>query len=121
MSEAVVDMAAIESQKENILPLPQGRSAAALVQALDSQQEPAKDSTDDQLKARKERDFEQRLAAVTGEEDDPLEPFVAYVTWVQSAYPSGRSAALMKTVEKCVRRFKYVCVSCGKNYKNKNY
>lgn len=97
MSGTVVDMEAIERQKENIQPLPQGRSAASLVEGF---------RVSNDLKAQ-ERDFEQRLAAVTGEEDDPLEPFVTYVSWVQNAYPSGgKSGPLMKTVEQCVRRFK---------------
>ena len=95
------DLDAIENSKENILPLPQGRSASLLSKVLTEQQI----VQDANLLERQRLEFEHSIESVSNDDDDPLDIFVRYVAWIESHYPSG-TKSLIKVVEKCVRRFK---------------
>ena len=93
------DFSTIEQQKENILPLERGRSASLLAQVF---AEPTKSKT---TRLQTQEEFEILISQASNEDDDPLDPFVRYVAWIQSHYPSGKSQ-VMRVVEKAVRRFK---------------
>jgi hypothetical protein len=103
MQETLMDD--IEQHKENILPLQQGRSAAALAQALSASNKPTSSNSNDPLKSQ-ELEFEQLIQNASDDDDDPLDPYFRYVQWIQTNFPSGKTTQLMKIVEKSVRRFK---------------
>lgn len=93
---------AIEEQKENIQPVREGRSAAALARIFSMPSVDIKES----LKAERD-DFEQ-LIADSGDLDDPLDPYLEYISWVVKNFPQGQSAdsGLVQLLERCTSEFR---------------
>ena len=54
------------------------------------------------LKTEREQ-HEEQIANYKG--DDPLEPWLGYITWTQDAFPSG-NGRLVELLEECCRTFK---------------
>ncbi|KAK9470552.1 Mad3/BUB1 homology region 1-domain-containing protein [Dipodascopsis tothii] len=95
----IVSFDMFENQKENIEPLYEGRSAAALAKAFAGApdgDEPARAAFEDRLAALKDAD-----------DDDPLETWVEYIKWTVERYPQGDSpeSGLVPLLERCVREF----------------
>lgn len=98
----IVDFELIESHKENIEPLKEGRSALSLKQIYSM--------SNDQLKSKQvdERSkFEQQLKLID-ELDDPLQPYLDYIDWITNNYPSGVTveSGLVQVLERCTSEFR---------------
>ncbi|XP_052201150.1 mitotic spindle checkpoint protein BUBR1 [Diospyros lotus] len=86
--------------KENVKPLKRGRNVRLLNDAL-------KSHTDNQLK-KSLFDTRRRLIEAIDEYkgDDPLQPWLECIKWVQDAFPPGGDCSgLVVIYEKCVRMF----------------
>ncbi|CCE65137.1 hypothetical protein TPHA_0J03180 [Tetrapisispora phaffii CBS 4417] len=97
----------IESEKENILPLKQGRSALHLSQMLRQDMS--------QLNSTKII-FEKRLMEELEEMDDPLELYLEYIQWINDAFPQGgtsKQSGMLDLMERCLMYLKDVDI-----YKN---
>ncbi|CAN6627835.1 spindle assembly checkpoint component Mad3p [Trichomonascus vanleenenianus] len=97
-----VDIQEIENQKENIAPLREGRSAAALAETFASTPLEAKTSQ------HAERQQFEELLAGADELDDPLEPYLDYIRWVNDKFPQGHTAesGLIPLLERCTSQFR---------------
>ncbi|XP_018794567.1 PREDICTED: uncharacterized protein LOC108972441 [Bactrocera latifrons] len=85
-----------EDAKENIQPLAAGRNASILQASLrvESPQE---------LLARR-RELEQAIREYSG--NDPLEPWYAYISWIEQSFPSGgKESGLEEVLTKCLSQF----------------
>lgn len=94
----------LEADKENIQPIPQGRSAAKLASIVNC--DPEKLS----LKLQEEREaFELQLRPEYLEElDDPLHVYIQYVKWIRENYKTGntKESQLIKVLERTTHDFK---------------
>jgi checkpoint serine/threonine-protein kinase len=108
-AQRAVDLAEIEQEKENIMPMRGGRSAAALAQVF---------AAPDSARAshlEKQRCHFQNDIANAHEMDDPLEVYYRFVRWTIDNYPQGNSSEsnLVPLLEQCTRTFR-----TDKRYKN---
>lgn len=90
----------LEDEKENILPLRDGRSAQSLSQVLHEDMS--------QLNSTRLA-FERRLLEELEDLDDPLELFMEYITWINHAYPQGGSSkksGMLDVLERCLMYFR---------------
>ncbi|QLL33567.1 hypothetical protein HG536_0E04780 [Torulaspora globosa] len=90
----------IEEEKENILPLRDGRSAQGLSQVLNEDLS--------QLNCTR-LTFERRLLEELEDLDDPLELFMEYINWINHAYPQGGSSkksGMLDLLERCLMYFR---------------
>jgi checkpoint serine/threonine-protein kinase len=92
----------IEDQKENIQPLREGRSAAALIRVFSVPTLELRESQE------KERDQHEARIADTDDLDDPLQPFLDYIDWVLENFPAGHNAesGLIQLLERCTSQFR---------------
>lgn len=91
---------AIEPEKENIIPLKEGRSARGLTQALTS--------GSSELHNRRVQ-YERRLLEELEDMDDPLELFLEYISWINNAFPQGgtsKRSGMLDVIERCIMYFK---------------
>lgn len=95
-----MDFLVLEQQKENIVPRPGGRPALRLALAL-KEQAPKSANT------AKKNEFEQ-LIAQQDELDDPLQPYLDYISWTHETYPQGGNAesGLLGLLERCTSCFR---------------
>ncbi|KAK9484529.1 Mad3/BUB1 homology region 1-domain-containing protein [Lipomyces starkeyi] len=102
MGSEIVSFDMFEHQKENIQPLHEGRSAAALAKAFSVEAMNA--SRDKQVPERDE--FEKRIE-MAEDLDDPLEVWLEYLRWIHETYPQGASAesGLISLLERCATQF----------------
>jgi checkpoint serine/threonine-protein kinase len=118
-SEDLINFDLIETHKENIQQLPEGRSARQLLNILSPT--PAGKSTTpslDDTKAlndaiRHEYEVEVQKSA---ESDDPLDVFDRYVKWTLNAYPSAQAtpqSQLLPLLERATKTFLF-----SSHYKN---
>ncbi|XP_059636884.1 mitotic spindle checkpoint protein BUBR1 [Cornus florida] len=86
--------------KENVRPLKRGRDVRLLNHALKSQ-------TDNQLKKFLLENRRRLIGAIDEYKgDDPLQPWIECIKWVQEAFPSGGDCSgLVVIYEQCVRTF----------------
>lgn len=100
--DSVIQFDILESQKENIQPIQEGRSAAALARVFAI---PATEMRESQIKERDE--FEKRISNCS-ELDDPIEPFLQYIQWVTENFPQGQTAesGLVQILERCTSEFR---------------
>lgn len=100
---SVVDFTAFEGSKENIQPLKQGRNPLALKKQFENVDKKPTGAVEDKLA--KER--EAKEAAIHNYEgDDPLIPWLNYITWTQQNYSSGGlKSYLVQLLEKCTKQF----------------
>lgn len=97
----------LEDEKENILPLREGRSAQRLSQVLN---EDFSQLNNTRLA------FERRLLEELEDMDDPFELFMEYITWINHAYPQGGSSkrsGMLDLLERCLMYFRDI-----ETYKN---
>jgi checkpoint serine/threonine-protein kinase len=96
------ELADIEAAKENIAPLPQGRSAKALTRIVNATHE----SRAQYLSASHDA-FKHEIEGCE-ELDDPLDVFWRYLGWIMENYPHGNShdSNLLTTLELAARKFK---------------
>ncbi|KAG7702468.1 hypothetical protein KL933_005116 [Ogataea haglerorum] len=103
-SGSSTEISRIEADKENIQPLKQGRSANNLVKALSLNKETRKE-----VLARERDQFEASLDPARLEDlDDPLEPYLKYLDWIHTHYPSGASteSGLIQLLERITHDFR---------------
>ncbi|KAA8514738.1 hypothetical protein F0562_017917 [Nyssa sinensis] len=86
--------------KENVRPLKRGRNVRLLNHALKSQ-------TDNQIKKSLLENRRRLIAAIDDYKgDDPLQPWLECIKWVQEAFPpAGDYSGLVVIYEQCVRSF----------------
>ncbi|CCH59485.1 hypothetical protein TBLA_0B06620 [Henningerozyma blattae CBS 6284] len=90
----------IESNKENILPLKDGRSAHVLATVLDQDS-----STINSTRIK----FEKRILEEVEDSDDPLNIFIEYITWINHVYTQGgtlKQSGMLEVMERCLVYFK---------------
>src|SRR4051812_48548074 len=85
-----------EGSKENILPLPEGRSAATLSR-LHKSLHPHQPPREERLQ------FEEQLKLIH-EVDDPLDLYHRYIQWLQQNYISG-SIDFVSVLERATKEF----------------
>ncbi|XP_077210824.1 BUB1-related (BUB1: budding uninhibited by benzymidazol 1) [Tasmannia lanceolata] len=92
-----------ELYKENVRPLKRGRNVAHLNEALKSQ-------TDNLLKKSLLENRRRMIEAIDEYKgDDPLQPWIECIKWVQEYFPSGgECSGLVLIYEQCVRTFWHV-------------
>ncbi|EDW58751.2 uncharacterized protein BubR1 [Drosophila virilis] len=85
-----------DNAKENIQPLASGRNVSLLQASL------CQDASQELNAQRKQLELD--IKNYTG--DDPLEPWYAYICWIEQSYPAGGSnSGLQKVMHKCLTRF----------------
>lgn len=101
------DASIIEQYKENIQPLPGGRSVSKLATGLKSASQLFKQHKEHLLKERQH--FEYELQHID-DLDDPLQTFVDYIKWTHQNYPQGTNAesGLLTLLERCTSFFRDV-------------
>ena len=116
--EDLIDFDIIETQKENIQSLPQGRSAKALASAFAPPSlfspGPTPGSTRN-LNDAIRQEYELELIAIS-DSDDPLDIYDRYVKWTLNAYPSAQAtpeSQLRPLLERATKAFQTVT-----HYKN---
>ncbi|XP_058073340.1 mitotic spindle checkpoint protein BUBR1 [Magnolia sinica] len=89
-----------ELYKENVRPLKRGRNVSLLNQALKSQ-------TDNLIKKSLHENRRRLIEAIDEYKgDDPLQPWLECIKWVQESFPSGgECSGLVLIYEQCVRTF----------------
>lgn len=95
------DILLLEQQKENIQPLPQGRSASKLSTAFRETAATTLHKHNMQLQKEREK-FESDLK-MADELDDPLQLYVDYIDWTHNNYPQGANvdSGLVLLLERC--------------------
>ncbi|KAK6340531.1 hypothetical protein TWF696_008857 [Orbilia brochopaga] len=96
-----VQLSTIEAQKENIIPLPGGRSARALAQSILASEDT---ETQNLEHAAAKQAFEDELKAAD-DLDDPLDPYLRYVKWITETYTSGGGRLLERTLYRATHKF----------------
>lgn len=97
----VVDFEAFEGTKENLQPLKKGRNLAALKSLIDKEPK----GTDEELELQRCA-HEEKIKTYVG--DDPLVPWLDFITWTQQAYSSGGvKSMLIQLLEKCTKEFQH--------------
>lgn len=94
------NFAHIELEKENILPLKDGRSAKRLSEIL---QQDSLDLNSTRLA------YERRLLDDLEDLDDPLELFLDYITWLNDVSPQGgtsKKSGILDVMERCLMYFR---------------
>lgn len=96
----------LESEKENIQSLRQGRSASRLVSSM---AQPLSNTYDTRM------GFEKQIRDEIDELDDPLQLFLDYIEWIYDNYPSPttRQSGLPDILERCIEYCKGI-----ESYKN---
>ncbi|XP_034479004.1 uncharacterized protein LOC117785203 [Drosophila innubila] len=85
-----------DNAKENIQPLASGRNVSLLQASL------CQDATQELSAQRKQLELD--IKNYSG--DDPLQPWYAYICWIEQSYPAGGSnSGLQKVMHKCLARF----------------
>ena len=104
MQRLQVDATILEQDKENIQPLPGGRSASTLESTLQGLSTKNKEVLHQQR-----NDFEWQLENFS-ELDDPLQVYVDYIKWTHDNYPQGANAdsGLLALLERCTSSFRDV-------------
>ncbi|CUS24521.1 LAQU0S17e00782g1_1 [Lachancea quebecensis] len=101
----VTNFDVIEVEKENIVPLRSGRSAAALSKSLKVKSDAGTSTKVTEIRL----EFEKRILNELEELDDPLELYLDYINWINNAYPQGgqsKQSGMLETLERCLMYFK---------------
>ncbi|KAF3919504.1 hypothetical protein ABW20_dc0100876 [Dactylellina cionopaga] len=96
-----VQLSTIEAQKENIIPLPGGRSARALAQSILA----SEDTETQNLEHAAAREAFENELKTADELDDPLDPFLRYIKWIQENYTAGGGRLLERTLYRATHKF----------------
>lgn len=117
-TEDLINFDIIETQKENIQSLPQGRSAKALVSAFAPSTVFSPASTPGATRNLNDairEEFEMEIIAIS-DLDDPLDVYDRYVKWTMNTYPSAQAtpeSQLRPLLERATRVFQ-----TASHYKN---
>lgn len=85
-----------DNAKENIQPLASGRNVSLLQASL------CQDASQELTAQRKQLELD--IKNYSG--NDPLEPWYAYICWIEQSYPAGgTNSGLQKIMHKCLARF----------------
>ncbi|KAL9113621.1 MAG: hypothetical protein Q9227_002359 [Pyrenula ochraceoflavens] len=121
--EPLIDMSLIESSKENIASLPQGRSAKHLAAILspipsstsksnpnnpNNSSSPCTDSDTQTLNTALRAEYEKELHTSLPDSDDPLDIYDRYIKWTLASYPSAQNtpqSGLQPLLERATRHF----------------
>lgn len=106
-SNNIIQFDILECQKENIQPLMEGRSASALARAFAIP--PAASPEIQEELTRKRDEFEDRIARSTAELDDPIEPYLEYISWINDTFPQGGNNptnGIVQVLERCTSEFR---------------
>lgn len=101
----VTNFDVIEVEKENIVPLRSGRSAAALSRSLKVRSDAGAGTKVSEIRL----EFEKRILHELDELDDPLELYLDYINWINNAYPQGgqsKQSGMLEVLERCLMYFK---------------
>ncbi|MCJ1393976.1 hypothetical protein MMC18_006853 [Xylographa bjoerkii] len=118
ITEDLIDFDIIETQKENIQSLPQGRSAKALASTFAPGSIFSPTSTPGATRNLNDairQEYELELIAIA-DSDDPLDIYDRYVKWTLNAYPSAQAtpeSQLRPLLERATKSFQTVA-----HYKN---
>ncbi|MCJ1405056.1 hypothetical protein MMC11_008282 [Xylographa trunciseda] len=118
INQDLIDFDIIETQKENIQSLPQGRSAKALASAFAPTSLFSPTSTPGATRNLNDairQEYELELIAID-DSDDPLDIYDRYVKWTLNAYPSAQAtpeSQLRPLLERATKAFQTVA-----HYKN---
>ena len=109
VSEDLINFDIIETQKENIQSLPQGRSAKALASAFGPSifSPAATPGSTRNLNDAARQEYEAELLAIA-DSDDPLDIYDRYVKWTFNAYPSAQAtpeSQLRPLLERATKAF----------------
>ena len=109
VSEDLINFDIIETQKENIQSLPQGRSAKALASAFGPSifSPVATPGSTRNLNDAIRQEYETELLAIS-DSDDPLDVYDRYVKWTFNAYPSAQAtpeSQLRPLLERATKAF----------------
>ncbi|KAF3928240.1 hypothetical protein AA313_de0207631 [Arthrobotrys entomopaga] len=96
-----VQLSIIEAQKENIVALPGGRSARALAQSILA----SEDTETQNLEHAAAREAFENELKTADELDDPLDPYLRYVKWIQEVYTAGGGRLLERTLYRATHKF----------------
>lgn len=101
------DASLIEHDKENIQPLPEGRSASKLALNFKNASKSVLKYKEQQQKRREQ--FELQLEN-SEELDDPLQVFLDYINWTHETFPQGSNteSGLLTLLERCTSCFRDV-------------
>lgn len=102
MSGQFTEFALVEADKENIQPVPQGRS----VQKLAEMAHMDKNELESRLEIEKQQYEAQLDPDRVADLDDPLEPYLEYLGWIRESYPSGNKTELIQLLERTTHDFK---------------
>ncbi|BFG03263.1 uncharacterized protein DMAD_02561 [Drosophila madeirensis] len=87
-----------DNAKENIQPLASGRNVTLLQASL------SQDSTQSQELLTQRKQMEKDVHTYNG--SDPLEPWYAYICWIEQSYPAGGSGSGLQTaLYQCLTKF----------------
>lgn len=110
VSEDLIDFDIIETQKENIQPLPSGRSAKVLATSFTTSLLTPRSGDTKSLNDAIRAEYETELASQE-EIDDPLDIYDRYVKWTLGAYPSAQATGesqLRPLLERATKAFRSV-------------
>lgn len=102
-SPVTTNFSEVEPEKENIKPIPQGRSVRKLAQISHTDHFKLK-----QKRAKERIDLQNHLLPeYLSTLDDPLDPYLHYLSWIRENFPKGDSSGeLIKVLEKTTHDFK---------------
>lgn len=103
LDSLIPEVADFEHQKENILPLKQGRKASILSDLFKSNPS----SRLDQLHSQRQS-YESKINCLGPSALDPLDVYHTYVKWIQQHYPEGQSSesGLTSLLERALSGFR---------------
>ena len=94
----------LEGSKENIQPTRRGYDPRALARSLKPPTSPSSPSSSSSLLSTQRTSLESSILSYDG--PDPLHPWLRYLQWTLSSYPSlSQSSNLLPLLEKCTRTF----------------
>lgn len=100
----IIDYSTIHMNKENVKPIPQGRTASKLQEIINT------DNKILQLQLTKQRqEFENSLdPSILQDLDDPLNSYLQYIKWIRENYPTGNTheSLLIQVLERTTHDFK---------------
>jgi hypothetical protein len=102
MMSAPVSMDQIEQSKENIIPVKSGRKPTELARVLAAMD--SHDASEDAAHRAKVAEFEEAVIRAD-ESDNPLEPWIAYISYVRGVEISNPLRSLKPLLLRCARHF----------------
>lgn len=102
--QKITEFTLLEVDKENIMPIPQGRSAKKLAELVHTDRQ----VLNEQLKSQR-AEFEKMLdPTILQDLDDPLDLYLQYIKWIRENYKTGNTneSELIQVLERITHDFK---------------